>query len=60
MWLFLHPTVLHVPPPLVADIGDELQRTHTDLKDAMELCSQHEALLEERNNELNTLDNQVR
>lgn len=53
-------TVLRIPPLLVADISDELQRTHADLKDAMELCNQHEALLEERNNELSTLDSQVR
>ena len=43
-----------------ADIEEELKRTQMDLKDAMELCSQQEALIEERNQELDSLDTQVR
>lgn len=42
------------------EIEDELRRTQTDLQDAMDLCSQHEILIEERNHELNTLEAQVR
>ena len=38
----------------------ELSTAQQELQEALDLCSQHEALIEERNNELGSLETKVR
>ena len=38
----------------------ELASVKQDLQEAMDLCSQHEALIEERNSELSTMQSEIR
>ena len=38
----------------------ELSTTQQELQEALDLCSQHEALIEERNSELGSLETKVR
>ena len=42
------------------DIQVELITTQQELQEALDLCSQHETLIEERNNELGSLENKLR
>ena len=42
------------------DLQGELTSTQQELQEAMDLCSQHETLIEERNSELNSLEAKVR
>lgn len=42
------------------DLQVELTSTQQELQEALDLCSQHEALIEERNSELNGLEVKVR
>ena len=44
----------------VTELRAEVTAVKQDLQDAMELCSQHEALMEERNRELETCDSEIR
>lgn len=42
------------------DLQSELGTSQQSLEEAMELCSQHEALIEERNRELNSFEEKLR
>ena len=42
------------------DLQVELTSTQQELQEALDLCSQHEALIEERNSELNGLEAKAR
>ena len=42
------------------DLQVELTSTQQELQEALDLCSQHEALIEERNTELSGLEAKVR
>ena len=42
------------------DLQVELTSTQQELQEALDLCSQHEALIEERNTELNGLEAKAR
>ena len=44
----------------VGELRSEVTGVKQDLHDAMDLCSQHEALMEERNRELDICDTEIR
>ena len=44
----------------VGELRAEVAGVKQDLQDAMDLCSQHEALMEERNRDLETCDTEIR
>lgn len=44
----------------VTDLRTELASVKQDLQDTMELCSEHENLMEERNRELENSDSEIR
>ena len=42
------------------DLQVELTSTQQELQEALDFCSQHEALIDERNTELNVLETKIR
>ena len=42
------------------DLQTELTTTQQELQEALDLCSQHETLIEERNSELTSLETKLR
>lgn len=43
-----------------SDLQNELTTTQQELQEALDLCTQHEALIEDRNSELGSLEAKVR
>lgn len=44
----------------MSQLREELRTSHQDLEGAMDLCGEHEALIEDRNKELNSMEERLR